>query len=484
MAINLLRSFTFNGTDKPDWLLINKTHRPLTPKLEGTFLKVPKRAGAYYFGKSTDMRNIAFDFTIMADSQQDLWKKAEWLTNWLITEEPAELVINDEPDRIYYALLMDETELNDIAAMGAGTINFVCPDPFKYGSEYTQDLTANPTILNDGNAEIFPIIEATFTENATHFAIVTEDKTFLVGKPEDVESTRAERYQLINSYDMSSTVGWTSTGTIVDNNATVAGTMAAQEGTFRANNRTDYGAQNAGWHGPALKTSLSEPLDDFKIDAFGTLAATKIQQVGRIELYLLDVNGAVVAKGVIKDMHKDYENNWGEVRAGPYNDADYIINTYYKTGVWNNFNGKISIERNGPKWKASVGKYNFDKQRYEYVKTNFYWSTEANKMADIAQIQVAVMANYSYEPVTYASWDWIRVYKINPLTEETNILFKPGDVLTIDNSRKAVFINGVPRLDVMAWDSEFISLKPGENNLAISPPTGVTVTATYRKRWK
>lgn len=58
-----------------------------------------------------------------------------------------------------------------------------------------------------------------------------------------------------------------------------------------------------------------------------------------------------------------------------------------------------------------------------------------------------------------------------------------GDALQIDFQKRKVFINGVLQMTAVDLNNpHFFALKPGENNLTITPAT--TASLTYREMWK
>src|SRR5690606_13297027 len=128
----------------------------------------------------TQVREITVPVFIKANDISDLQKVKEDLAEWLIHDEPKELVFKDEPDRIYYAVVDGELDLDELVRWGQGIITFICPDPYKYGPEKTVETTSDTFIVeNEGTAETEPIIELTATEKAT-FAMRSEERR--VGK--------------------------------------------------------------------------------------------------------------------------------------------------------------------------------------------------------------------------------------------------------------------------------------------------------------
>jgi predicted phage tail component-like protein len=472
----------FNGVDLSGHMDIGKISRDILPPRLVRTIEVPSRSGAYFQSVKHGVRSYSVPFRVKGSSYEDLQAKVNVIAGILNTEEPKELFFDREPDKSFYAVCVENTEFDTNVNVARGSMQFLCVDPFKYSQVYTQDIMANPIVLNDGTADILPTFNVFFKDEATHFSVITDDRILLVGKPEEVATTRRPRLELVTRNNLSSTVGWT-TGTRAD--GAITGSMittTAGTGTMTAG---DYGT-GTGWHGPALKQSLPEPVQDFRFDIFGYLIANSIQEIGRIEAYLLDVNNNVVAKLAMKDNHKDYENNWGEVRLGETTNYHYMINEYgARMGVWNNFNGMLRVERVGQTFNAFIGKYDFDKKVYHTRAFDTYIDKNNEYQAPIAQIQLYVAAYGTYKPVATASWDYFNFWKVNELTaDETNVIFKAGDELVVDNSKKVIYRNGEVYMKEMSFDSQWIRLKPGQTQIAISPDINVVdVDMTYRKRW-
>src|SRR5699024_2843102 len=121
------------------------------------------------------------------NDEQSLQLKDE-LARWLFTEKPAPLEFDDEPGRVYYAVvnnMLDDFEY--IANYRRGTIEFLVLDGYSYGQEQTlhfpSDLVA---IENKGTAPADPIFELTATKKST-FAMIgnQDDEYIMLGQPAD-----------------------------------------------------------------------------------------------------------------------------------------------------------------------------------------------------------------------------------------------------------------------------------------------------------
>ena len=106
-------------------------------------VRVPHRAGAL-FNTETGERRIDVPLVIKAKKDMaDLQKVKEDLADWLYTEQPAELIFDDELDRTYLALIDGSVDLDELVNRGKGVITFVCPMPYKLGKQNTHSFSQN-----------------------------------------------------------------------------------------------------------------------------------------------------------------------------------------------------------------------------------------------------------------------------------------------------------------------------------------------------
>src|SRR5699024_9410642 len=162
----------FNGIEKEYLTVTRGRNRPAFAPMERNFISVVGMSGAHLSHSKRQIRQIDVPVFIMADSFSDLQKVKEDLAEWLIHDDPKELIFKDEPDRVYYAVVDGSLDLDELVRWGQGVITFICPDPFKYGKEETVTGTDNLTIYNQGTAETEPIFELTATKKST-FAMVS-----------------------------------------------------------------------------------------------------------------------------------------------------------------------------------------------------------------------------------------------------------------------------------------------------------------------
>ncbi|MBJ7988080.1 distal tail protein Dit, partial [Bacillus cereus] len=84
-----------------------------------------------------------------------------------ITEQPAELIFDVEPNRTYLAIVDDSFDPDEFVTLGIGTLKFICPMPYKLGPVQKKmmaidkygDLKAE--FRNIGSVDSNPIIDIT-----------------------------------------------------------------------------------------------------------------------------------------------------------------------------------------------------------------------------------------------------------------------------------------------------------------------------------
>ncbi|MEV5038867.1 phage tail family protein [Peribacillus frigoritolerans] len=174
-----MKNFTFNGISKPYLSALKGSNRQPWAPIEWTFQEVPKRPGALPVKKNTGVRALPLPVFLKADSIEDLQKVKEDLAEWLIHDEPKPLIFDDEPDRIYYAVVDGSFDPDEILKWGQGVIPFICPDPYKYGEEESLILDDSP-IRNVGTLKANPVFSIKFMANITNYTVSVNEKTLKV----------------------------------------------------------------------------------------------------------------------------------------------------------------------------------------------------------------------------------------------------------------------------------------------------------------
>ncbi|HDR4460029.1 TPA: phage tail family protein [Bacillus cereus] len=489
-----MSSFTFNNQRK-EYIQIEKGWSPPTwAPLKRNFLKTPGYPGARLLGTDTDPRPLPVPVGIIVPDGTDLETLKEEIAAWLITEEAVELVFDATPDRTYLAIIDEDFNLDDFVTLGKGTLKFICPMPYKLGPTRTVKfqtgalgLMAN--VQNKGTVHSNPIIEIDITKPNTFLDVWFEDKYakepdyFRIGVPLKMEQLPVERNQRLIWDEMSTTVGWSKVSSMEDGNP--VGEMKTDSYQFYC---SDYGSGN-GWHGAAVKKSIpGGPVQDFIMQAHVTCKSKKINEMGRVEIAILDENSKVLSKIAMNDLYWQAEQNFGTMVIG-YDNKPGKTGLIYESGdypnTWNQYFGRLWIARTGNVWEAYISKFlpgteKDDSERFAR------WIDENNyHMEKAAQIQISIMQWQDVPPVEAMSVSDLKFWKVNLNTKNTPpYIVDVGDKVVIDTENSHVTIEGKDAINIKDIFSNFPIINKGMNTLEIRPSDIGTAKVKYRERFR
>lgn len=130
-----MNNFTFDETKK-DYIQIVEKERPYWVTIDRDVVDVPNKIGGRLKSTKFEALNIKVKVRVEAESREQLQERIENMASWLIRDESKKLVFDDMPDRAYYALLDgDVVPDKELVTFSIFELNFVCPDPYKYGRE-------------------------------------------------------------------------------------------------------------------------------------------------------------------------------------------------------------------------------------------------------------------------------------------------------------------------------------------------------------
>nr|DAL14481.1 MAG TPA_asm: distal tail protein [Caudoviricetes sp.] len=487
--MHVLKTFNFDNTPAPEWLLCRAVRRPLTSQTARNTVKVPGRPGSYPMRKERGERQIEVDITVMSEDSNDLFLKAEYLAGWLERETALPLRFNDEPNRYYMAELESGNDFfEELQGWGEVTLKFRCTDPYKYGEHFNLDYGTAENVLtfaNNGNAPYSPFYRVEFTQDADFFNIITPDGFVMYGKPrgEDEVAVKPEETILFDQFN--DLAPYSASGINVDYGE-AAGSMTVDRGfQFVV---SDFG-EGSGWHGPVIKRSLPAQIQDFRAVFDLQVNSTSLGMM-RVEAWLLSASGQIIARMILWDKYSAGELNAAIVTAGPNSNAIDIMRTLGITeGDLNDFNGRIILRRVGNKWQTTVtptdsaGRDLMNKQVYEYKFLDSYSDP-------IAQLQVGIR-KYGTTTGNFAALKDMRIQRINsvdPNAGEVKKLFEAGDILEIDTRSGSAWKNGIYFNDELDPGSSFKAMKiqPGITEVKANTTNAgaVNITVDYDERYK
>lgn len=339
---------TYNGVDLSNLIGVTEISGRGPMSQEINRFSIPGRPGSYFQNRRKPERIIGVSIEITGNSLSDIRSKVDDLNAILDVDVPSSIVFSDEANMIYYGILDGEPDWSEIVFIGKGTLNFVCLDPYKYGQTLNGVfVNDNRTVVNDGTAETYPIFKGQVINPITYLDIVSEQGYMRIGEPVSVEETPFIKEEIILSDSMSSLTGWGEP--LMWIMAMLLGIDSDGQGFYPSSFGTVIDPPM--WQGPAMKKSLSQSLQDFRLEALVELK-NLTGQTGMIEIYLLDAANNVVGKIGIEDRSGRYET-FAKARAGDIN-GKWIAaaETANVSKWWQDYSGIIRIERIGNLWTA------------------------------------------------------------------------------------------------------------------------------------
>src|SRR5699024_3293195 len=335
---------------------------PFAP-MNRNLITIPGMDGSYLSTTEKQPLLIRQPIYFKTENDQHSLDLKDELAVWLQTEEPAPLELDDEPGRIYYAVVQNTLEdFAYIANYRRGTIEFLVLDGYGYGQEKTlhfpSDLVA---IENKGTAPADPIFELTATKKST-FAMIgnQDDEYIMLGQPADDDVQEVDTRTSV-LYENGSTLSeWTHTeNTDMVNDDSNIDSMDGEMGTDNAGIRADsYGTARNRQRGPAIFRELDEPIQDFEMETtFDILSNREIENF-RMMIYFNDENMNPIGQFGIKDNTKNYKRRRPIAQVGEHNQ-----NVIIGDSSWTNDNARnttlfyFRMKREGKRFTFYVGEW-------------------------------------------------------------------------------------------------------------------------------
>lgn len=261
----------YNDINFSEHIKVLEVKKSILPPRTNYTTDIPYAMGERYRGFKFGAREIEIDIALICSDHQSYNNLIRMLAGALNVSEPKKLYLGEELDKYYYAVPEASDSLDQTLAVGKGTLGFICYDPVAYTDEMKlfegDNLTGITTINNYGNLEAHPVISVAFTQSA-HFLQVTnyDKRTILVGQRPSVDVPSVETNPVILNDDCGSTVGWASSGNVLDSDVPreVMGSVAVNKYGTGITGR-DYGSSDNGWHGASVRRNLQSTVQDFEV---------------------------------------------------------------------------------------------------------------------------------------------------------------------------------------------------------------------------
>ncbi|MEB8880022.1 phage tail family protein, partial [Bacillus cereus] len=413
-------------------------------------LTVPHRPGSYFLSKRTPKRVLEVDFSLKGVSLFELRKRIDELNGLLNTDEPVKITFTDESDFVYYGIKESVEENLEKSNIHQATITIICSNPYKLGPTKTVEFQANErglaaNVQNKGSVESNPIIEIEITKPSTFLDVWNGDNYFRIGWPLRMDQVPVERNQRVMWDEMSTTVGWTN----VPNSEDMIGGGAFKVDAGSRLVPVYLGETNIkGWHGCIAKKNIPQgPLQDFIMQAYVGVRSSHPDQMGRVEIGLLDENSDYVARISMNDVHWQAEQNTGFAKLGnkkkPVSERVLINEPGDHPTTWNQYRGRLWLARTGNRWEAYISKFLWNTEKDDSERF-VVWEDENNvNMDKVAQVQISISQFSDNMFCTDMSIDDLKIWKVNMNTQDNPpYIFDVGDKVVIDTERSLVSING------------------------------------------
>ncbi|MGY6765682.1 distal tail protein Dit [Faecalibacterium prausnitzii] len=471
------RSFEFNGIRK-EYLNVLSRRKTYWAPVKRNFIYIPGRPGALVSDTVTDVRVEEVHVEISTESEQELRDAAEDLSAWLITEEPGKLIFDDEPDRMYYAVVEGGFDPDEIVSKGYGIITFIYPNSYKYGIEEKEvTFESSASFDVEGTVETEPIIEVTLKADTEYVAVSNGTDINMVGFPAKQEETPVQAETQIFKTSGENLIGWTNSSQESLGDAPMTGVLKSDGNRFYTD---DYGKDSHHWHGPAMKTSLSEPVQDFRFEIGFLMRKTGDGQAGSIEVSLLDSSNKRTAILSVTKHFPGLDTIYPRINAGS-GYADVISENQYQ--FQREYGGIMKVIRRGNVWTGEI----FYRSNNQWVLAlrQSWTDTKRAVAAPVTQVQVRLQQRGDMSVVE--QWvDDIQVYRLNDLTDgQVPIIGRAGDKVIFDHANDNILKNGESVINKKAFIGNYFKLQPGRNSIAIEPANKIqNVKVRWRDKWR
>ncbi|NIK12878.1 distal tail protein Dit [Alkalibacillus almallahensis] len=465
----------FNGIDLTPYLKIKSiTGRGMT-SYEISSLSVRGMDGAHYERKKRPPRPLNIEADIITNNREELRDKINELNEILSVNEPVPVVFLDEPDITYYGVPESSSEDDELFFKHSGTLTIICYDPDKYGPVKEKGLTEQGTIINvEGTQATKPTFEFDVLAPITFAMVSNGDEYMMIGRPIDVDNIAKEPYPEVDRWFMDTLTGWShmTEGKFLNDEVTggtVSGSqISVDEGAFIADG---YGSSQSGWYGPAVKTSLSEPVQDFSITL--GVAAYNNGSPGKVMAIFLDDQGDIVcslglinARANSKNVRVLARMNDGQ-NVARHRVMDYQGDTGTESQVFNDSPLNIRLRREGNTFSAKTWQVRDGRQHARHTSDIVDDNSDFQRPIEQVVLFFAKYENHDVFPMRILG---LRVHESTVLADdETPYIAQEGDQILFDHDEEAIYINGEDATDLKNFGASYFELPLGENELATLP---------------
>lgn len=431
--------------------------------------------------------------TILVDATyntQTLEELADDFIGWLTTDEPKPLIFDREPDKIYYALLSSQIDVERFVTFGKVTVKFTCIDPYKYASKGSKNtaISDQVSVLNSGNADTPVTVEARALKPTSYFMITKGDEEYFMIGDDDVDKTVKDYTPILLNTELTTLGGWTKqgAGTINDNytGGTTGGSFLQSSSKESVYLNLDTITSETGWNGAEYRKSFGRSAQDFS-----TTAKVALHQKNKgsthFAQYVYDTDNRLLAS--IGYANSSSSQNTGRIIVTVFDQSGNQKKIYdYKNNPkfynWEDLIIYIRLQRIGNTFYIKTWKY----KDVEYPKRIIPVDVHETAWIDKGNFYQRPIASLGIYSAKNGLNKHMRTYLLGSYTHEIlpkppkarDMFIKAGDLITIDMKNENVMVNDEPMLDRKTFGSDYFNVEKNYNELFVYP-TGVFDTTIY-----
>ncbi|PRO82134.1 phage tail protein [Lactiplantibacillus pentosus] len=331
MSVLNKNDFEYAGLNSRDDLqaVMGAVTLPSAPAMAEQVTDIPAMYGNQFNGMDYTSRTISIPITIIARGSQDKYNQIMHnLSGLLLSDDPSDngkeypLVFGFEPKVTYWGhvtAISDPQFINQGAWDATLTITFVQSDPRATLPQVETPLKNGlNTITVDGTARTEPVIQVVPKRDLKHIGFTLNGGEYGLGPDSDEDQAVAVQpyTQVVNSDVLNTMAEWTNDANAIAQMKTAGDYIYQGEADSNrdtqvlmvklANGMKQYGPHKPDWYGPGVRfTGMTNSLTNYRV-------TTRIHHIkhsgthngramGRVEVLLLDPNGATIGRFGLAD---------------------------------------------------------------------------------------------------------------------------------------------------------------------------------------
>ncbi|WP_243875635.1 distal tail protein Dit [Lactiplantibacillus plantarum] len=331
MSVLNKNDFEYAGLNSRDDLqaVMGAVILPSAPAMAEQATDIPAMYGNQFNGMDYTSRTISIPITIIARGSQDKYNQIMHnLSGLLLSDDPSDngkeypLVFGFEPKVTYWGhitAISNPQFINQGAWDATLTITFVQSDPRATLPQVETPLKNGlNTITVDGTARTEPVIQVVPKRDLKHIGFTLNGGEYGLGPDSDEDQAVAVQpyTQVVNSDVLNTMAEWTNDANAIAQMKTAGDYIYQGEADSNrdtqvlmvklANGVKQYGSHQPDWYGPGVRfTGMTNSLTNYRV-------TTRIHHIkhsgthngramGRVEVLLLDPNGATIGRFGLAD---------------------------------------------------------------------------------------------------------------------------------------------------------------------------------------